>query len=58
MLENKELIDSIKNGTHKQFVFNQKEEWVECKCGRKAIFHRDGFLCGTITAYPCKYNRL
>lgn len=53
-----ELRQSILDGTDKQFVFNNDKEQVECRCGRKAIFWSTGYLCGTITAYPCKYNKL
>lgn len=28
---------------------------VKCKCGYNAIWWRTGYICGTITAYPCKY---
>lgn len=49
------LLETIKNGTHPQFLLN--EDKVECKCGHVAIWVRTGYLCGTITAYPCKYNK-
>lgn len=52
----RELLLSVKNGTHKQFQFNSQKERVECKCGHSAIWFQTGYLCGTITAYPCKYN--
>lgn len=50
-----EYLMSIKNGQDPQFVFNAKAEQVECKCGRKAVWLREGYLCSSITAYPCKY---
>ena len=51
-----ELHKSIANGTDKQFVYNRDKDRVECRCGHAAVFWRSGYLCGTITAYPCKYN--
>ena len=51
----KELIAQIKNNTHKQFEL--VNGYVRCKCGYTAIFWKTGYLCGTITAYPCKYNK-
>lgn len=29
---------------------------VRCKCGHQAVFWKTGYICGTTTAYPCKYN--
>ena len=52
------LQTEIKSGLHKQFVLNSGKNRVECRCGHVAIFFRTGYLCGTITAYPCKYNYL
>ena len=52
----KKIISEIKNGNHNQFVYNGKNEQVRCKCGHAAIWWETGFLCGTITAYPCKFN--
>ena len=49
------LLETIKKGTHPQFLLNK--DIVECKCGHVAIWFRTGYLCGTITAYPCKYNK-
>ena len=54
--EKNKLFADIKAGTHEQFIFNSKEEQIKCKCGCKAIWWRTGYLCGSITAYPCKYN--
>ncbi|HEY5392457.1 MAG TPA: hypothetical protein VIJ57_10105, partial [Hanamia sp.] len=51
-----QLLLSVRNGTHKQFVFDSKAEQVKCKCGHNAVWWKTGFICGTITAYPCKYN--
>lgn len=53
-----ELAEEIKSGKHKQFVFDTEVELVYCRCGHRAIWWKTGYLCGTITAYPCKYNRL
>lgn len=50
------LHQQIKEGRHKQFVFDNNEKRVKCRCGYKAIWWKTGYLCGTITAYPCKYN--
>lgn len=56
MCISKELAESIKNGTHKQFEL--RDGVVKCKCGynKPAIWWKTGYICGTITAYPCKYN--
>lgn len=51
-----DLMTDIKNGTHKQFVYNTELTRVDCRCGHPAVWWKTGFLCGTITAYPCKYN--
>ena len=51
-----EYLIGIREGRDKQFVWNEDRERVECKCGHAAVFMRKKFLCGTITAYPCKYN--
>lgn len=50
------LLTDIKNGNHIQFILNTEKEKVECRCGHAAIWWKTGYLCGTITAYPCKYN--
>lgn len=50
------LLAEVKAGTHKQFIFNSEKERVECRCGHVAIWWETGYLCGTITAYPCKFN--
>lgn len=50
------LLAEVKAGTHKQFIFNSEKERVECRCGHVAIWWKTGYLCGTITAYPCKFN--
>jgi hypothetical protein len=52
----KEVIEQIKNGTHKQFFI--KADKVFCKCGCIAVaFKNEGYLCSTITAYTCKFNK-
>ncbi len=51
-----EYLLSVKEGKHPQFQFNSQKERVECKCGHAAVWWQTGFICGTITAYPCKYN--
>ena len=56
MRDKNEYLKSVKNGTHKQFLYIEKKEKVICKCGNNAVWFRNAFLCGTITAYPCKYN--
>ena len=56
MKDKNEYLKSIKNGTDKQFLYNEEKEKVECKCGHNAVWLGAAFLCGTITARPCKYN--
>jgi len=51
------LFSEIKDGSHKQFILNTAIEKVECRCGHRAIWWRTGYLCGTITANPCSFNR-
>ncbi len=46
----------VKAGTHKQFVLNTDKNRVECRCGHVAILWKTGYLCGTIMAYPCRFN--
>ena len=50
------LIEEIKAGKNEQFIYNTDSERVQCKCGHNAIWWQRDYLCGTITAYPCKYN--
>lgn len=54
----KALLESVKSGNDKQFILNKEKEKVECRCGHAAIWWGTGYLCGTITAYPCKFNKL
>jgi hypothetical protein len=49
------ILESVKNGTHPQFILT--DDVVKCKCGHAAVWLRSDYLCGTITAYPCKYNK-
>lgn len=51
-----DLKQEIKNGNHKQFILNNDQ--VECRCGHVAVWFKTGYLCGTITARPCKFNKL
>lgn len=55
--EMKILSTEIKQGTHKQFYLDLESNRVFCKCGHIAAFWQTGYLCGTITAYPCKFNK-
>jgi hypothetical protein len=55
--EIKSLTTEIKQGTHAQFVLDSDSNKVYCKCGHVAVFWQTGYLCGTITAYPCKFNK-
>lgn len=50
----KNEIESIKKGNHPQFVLT--ESGIKCKCGHNAVYMQGGYICGTITAYPCIYN--
>lgn len=52
----KQLLVEVKAGTHKQFILNNEKERVYCRCGHVAIWWQTGYLCGTITAYPCRFN--
>lgn len=56
-MEKQELVDQILRDEHPQFVLNKEKEQVECRCGWVAIWNRTGYLCGTITAYPCEYSK-
>ena len=50
------LIAEIKDGTHKQFVYNPKSKKVECRCGQSAIWWKTLYVCPTASAYPCDYT--
>lgn len=50
------MLAEVKSGTHKQFVLNSEKEQVESRCGEKAIWLKTGYVCITITAYPCRFN--
>ena len=52
----KPMLAEVKDGTHKQFQLNREKQRVECKCGQVAIWWKTGYLCSTITAYPCRFN--
>ncbi len=56
-MEQKTAINAIIKGFDSQFVFNKEKKKIECKCGHSAVWIRDNFVCGTITAYPCQYNK-
>lgn len=53
--EDEYIVSEILPGTHRQFIFNEEKEKVECRCGHAAVWWRTGYVCGTITAYPCKF---
>lgn len=53
----KDAIRKIINGGDQGFVFNPVLQEVFCLCGHPAPWLRTGFVCGTITAYPCEYVR-
>lgn len=57
-MELDEIINTIKKGNDAQFTYDKKTNTIKCKCGYTAIWIRTGFVCGTITAYPCEYNKL
>jgi hypothetical protein len=50
------LLAEVKACTHPQFVLDTDKNRVECRCGHVAIWWKTGYLCGTITAYPCRFN--
>lgn len=54
----RKLREEILSDKHPQFVFNREQEQVKCRCGHNAVWWKTGFICGTITAYPCKYNKI
>lgn len=37
--------------------YNKEKDRIECLCGHAAVKLRGGWVCGTITAYPCEYVR-
>lgn len=53
----KSLLVQIKDGNHPQFVFNANNNQVKCRCGHNAIWFKTDYVCGTITAYGCRYTR-
>lgn len=57
MTEREKIINCIMGGNDSQFVFDKETNSIKCKCGYSAVWMRTGFVCGTITAYPCKYNK-
>jgi len=56
--QTKSIFEQIKEGSHKQFVFDKECETVLCRCSHVAVWWNRNYLCGTITAYPCKYNKI
>lgn len=55
-MELSEIQSLIKKGDHFQFTIDPGSNVVFCRCGRIAIFFKTGYLCGSITAYPFKFN--
>lgn len=53
----RETQQEIKSGKHKKFFLDTNRKQVSCRCGERAVFINGGYICSTITAYPCKYNR-
>lgn len=43
--------------TDNGFIYNEKTGNIECRCGHVAVKTGNGYVCGTITAYPCEYVR-
>lgn len=56
-MEEKELVKLISNDKHSQFIYNKEKNRIECRCGHAAVWWKTGYICGTITAYPCEYNK-
>ena len=40
-----------------QFSLDETEGKMKCKCGSVAVFWKTGYICSSITAYPCEYSR-
>ena len=57
-MNTQELLKQIKSGENTNFIFNEEKQIVTCRCGYVAIWLQGGYTCGTITAYPCEYNRI
>lgn len=56
-MSKEELCAQIKEGKHPQFIYNTAKQKVTCRCGHDAIRIRTGYICATITAYPCRFNK-
>ena len=56
-MNTQELLKQIKSGENTNYIFNEEKQIVTCRCGHAAVWFRTGFICGTITAYPCEYIR-
>jgi len=56
--QTKSTFQQIKEGIHKQFLFDNEDEIVVCRCGHVAVWWNTNYICGTITAYPCKYSKI
>jgi len=54
--EIRKLLLEVKGGSHKQFEFDKEQQKVKCKCGHSAVWWKTNYICGTITAHPCKFN--
>ena len=40
-----------------QFSLDETEGKMKCKFGSVAVFWKTGYICSSITAYPCEYSR-
>ncbi|MDR1716496.1 MAG: hypothetical protein LBS20_11695 [Prevotella sp.] len=53
-----ELTEQIKTGEHPQFIYDKEKQKITCRCGLEALWFQNGYLCPTVTAYPCRYNKM
>jgi hypothetical protein len=52
-----ETVPEAVDSPDKDLIYNEKTGNIECRCGHPAVKIGGGYVCGTITAYPCEYVR-